>query len=79
MSFLHETATRYGAVTKSDTTVLQFKALYIGGAGSVVLKEAGSGGDAITFAAVPVGTTLYVSGTRVMAASTATNVVWLDW
>lgn len=79
MSYLLETATRYGAVTKSDTTVLQFKALYIGGAGSVVLKEAGSGGDAITFAAVPVGTTLYVSGTRVMAASTATNVVWLDW
>lgn len=79
MSLLQETATRYGAVTKSDTTVLQFKALYIGGAGSVVLKEAGSGGDAITFAAVPVGTTLLVSGTRVMAASTATNIVWLDW
>jgi hypothetical protein len=79
MSFMQETATRYGAVTKSDTTVLQFKALYIGGAGSVVLKEAGSGGDAITFAAVPVGTTLLVSGTRVMAASTATNIVWLDW
>jgi len=79
MSFMQETATRYGAVTKSDTTVLQFKALYIGGAGSVVLKEAGSGGDAITFSAVPVGTTLLVSGTRVMAASTATNIVWLDW
>ena len=79
MSFMQETATRYGAVTKSDTTVLQFKALYIGGAGSVVLKEAGSGGGAITFAAVPVGTTLLVSGTRVMAASTATNIVWLDW
>jgi len=79
MSFMQETATRYGAVTKSDTTVLKFKALYIGGAGSVVLKEAGSGGDAITFAAVPVGTTLLVSGTRVMAASTATNIVWLDW
>ena len=79
MSFMQETATRYGVVTKSDTTVLKFKALYIGGAGSVVLKEAGSGGDAITFAAVPVGTTLLVSGTRVMAASTATNIVWLDW
>ena len=79
MSLLQETATRYGAVTKSDTTALQFKALYIGGAGSVVLKEAGSGGDAITFAAVPVGKTLRVSGTRVMAATTATNIVWLDW
>ncbi len=79
MSFLQETATRYGAVTKSDTTVLKFKALYIGGAGSVVLKEAGTDGADVTFAAVPVGTTLYVSGTRVMAASTATNVVWLDW
>ena len=79
MSFLHETATRYGAVTKSDTTVLKFKALYIGGAGSVVLKQAGTDGADVTFAAVPAGTTLYVCGTRVMAASTATNVVWLDW
>ena len=34
---------------------------------------------ALTAAAVPAGTQLEVSGVRVMAASGATNIVWMDW
>jgi hypothetical protein len=79
MSYLQESATRYGAVTKSDTTVLNFKALYVGGAGAVVVQKGGGDEAAVTFAAVPAGTVLYVSGNRVMAATAATNIVWLDW
>jgi hypothetical protein len=79
MSLLLETATRYGAVTKSDTTALQFKALYVGGTGNVVVRTGGTDSTAVTFAAVPAGATLWVSGNRVMNATTATNIVWLDW
>ena len=75
---VNRSATRYGAVTPSDSTDLQFKRLYIGGTGSVVVK-AGIDGTAVTFAAVPAGTQLEVSGVRVMAASGATNIVWMDW
>ncbi len=74
-----DSAIRYGAVTKSDTTDLQFKRLYIGGAGAVAIKN-GPDGTSVTFAAVPAGTQLNVVGTRVMSTNTtATNIVWLDW
>ena len=74
-----DSAIRYGAVTKSDTTDLQFKRLYIGGAGAVAVKN-GVDGTAVTFAAVPVGSFLDVVGTHVMSTNTtATNIVWLDW
>lgn len=65
------------AVVKSDATVLSFGALYVGGAGSVVIKSVEGGAD-VTFAAVPAGTILPVSGVRVMAASTATSIVTLE-
>lgn len=79
MSFLLETATRYGAVTPSDSTALNFKALYVGGSGTVVVRQAGADVAAVTFAAVPAGTVLPIAGNRVMAATGATNIVWLDW
>jgi len=72
-------ATRYGAVTPSDSTILQFKRLYIGGAGAVSVK-AGPGTAAVTFAAAPAGSVLDVVGAYVMSTNTtATNIVWLDW
>jgi hypothetical protein len=72
-------AVRYGAVTKSDTTILSFKRLYIGGTGAVAIKN-GADGTAVTFAAVPAGAILDVVGTHVMSTNTtATNIVWLDW
>ncbi len=74
-----DSAIRYGAVTPSDSTQLQFKRLYIGGAGAVAVKP-GPDGTAVTFAAVPAGTQLNVAGTTVMSTgTTATNIVWLDW
>lgn len=73
-----DSAVRYGAVTPSDSTELQFKRLYVGGAGNVVVKPSVDGA-AVTFTALPVGTQLNVAGVRVMAATTATNIVWMDW
>lgn len=70
-------ATNYGAVTASDATPLNFKALYVGTTGSVVLKKK-SDGPAVTFANVPVGI-FSVAGVRVMAATTASDIVWLTW
>lgn len=67
-----------GAVTASDATALEFDALYIGGTGDVVIKHT-SGGSAVTFSNVSAGTILPVSGVRVMAATTATSIVWMKW
>lgn len=78
MSNVLETATRYGAVTKSDSTVLSFKALYIGGTGDVAVRGEGTDTNT-TFESVPAGTILPVKGCRVLAATTATKIVWMDW
>lgn len=72
-------ATSSGVVTKSDSTVLQFRALFVGGAGNVAIKHT-EGGDAVTYTGVIAGTVLPVSGVRVMSTNTtATNMVWMDW
>lgn len=74
-------AKKYGAVTKSDSTVLSFQAIYVGGAGDVAISPSESdSGDAVTFTAVPAGAILPVRGRRVMSTNTtATAIVWLDW
>ena len=65
------------AVTPSDSTELgPCRALYVGGAGNVVVWMPGRS-DNITFLAVPAGTILPVMARRVMAATTATNIVAL--
>ena len=63
------------AVTKSDSTVIRFDALYVGGTGDVTVRTAR--GTTLLFSAVPVGTILPVSGDRVMAATTATLITGL--
>mgnify|MGYP003601488297 FL=1 len=73
------TATRYGAVTKSDATPMQFKAIYVGGTGNLAIKRNQDDVSAVTFSTVPAGTVLYVQVVRVMAATTCTNMVWMDW
>ena len=73
------TATRYGEVTKSDSTPMQFKAIYIGGTGNLAIKRNQADASAVTFSTVPAGTVLYEQGVRVMAATTCTNMVWMDW
>jgi hypothetical protein len=70
-----EPAATGGAVSPSDSTVLSgVRALYVGGAGTVVATV---GGVDLTFVAVPVGTQLQIKATKVKAATTATNIVWL--
>lgn len=72
-------ATSSGAVTKSDSTVLNFNALYVGGAGDVAVKHS-EGGSAVTYSAVSAGTILPICGVRVMSTNTtATLLVWMKW
>ncbi len=52
------------------------RAIYVGGAGTVVVKMAGSG-QLVTFAAVPIGTILPIRASMIDASSTATNIVVL--
>ena len=66
------------AVTKSDSTVLPAtRGLYVGGAGNINVVMAGDS-VAQVLLAVPAGTTLPISVTKVMSASTsATSIVAL--
>lgn len=64
-------------VTPHDDTVLDFAGLWIGTTGSVTIKHT-EGGTAITYANVPVGF-LQVVGVRVMAATTASNIIAVNW
>ena len=66
----------YQAVTPSDNTVLNCRALYIGGTGNVVLQMPDRE-EVVTFNNVLAGTILPVSARRVLAATTATNIVAL--
>lgn len=68
--------TSSAAVTKSDSTALKFDALWVGGTGNVVIKHT-EPGDAVTFTNVANGVLLPVAGVRVMAATSATNIVAL--
>jgi hypothetical protein len=65
----------FAAVTPSDSTVLPvgMQSLWVGGAGNLVVK--GLDGVTATFTAVPAGTLVRGQFTRVMAATTATNIV----
>ena len=71
-------ATSSGAVTPSDSTVLDFNALFVGGAGNVSIDHT-EGGTAVVYTGVVAGTILPVSGVRVNAATTATNITWMKW
>ena len=67
------------AITPHASTELTIyaKALYIGGAGSVVVVPKRGDGTEVTFAAVPAGTILPIQVRRVDDSSTATNIVGL--
>lgn len=65
------------AVTPSDSTVVDFRGLYVGGAGNVAIKGK-PGGTAVTFVGVLAGSVLPVRCTRVMSTNTtATSIVGL--
>lgn len=69
------------AVTPSDTTLITCRALYVGTSASatVVINPGAAGGTSVTFTNVVQGSILPVelNQGRVMAASTATNIVAL--
>jgi hypothetical protein len=64
------------AVTESDTTELDPhpRALYIGGAGNLVVDMPG-GQLNVAFNNVPAGTTLAITVKRIKAASTVSDIV----
>lgn len=64
------------AVTKSDSTPVDFRALYVGGAGDVAVRT--RNGQTVTFKGVGAGTILPVQVERVMSANTtATDILGL--
>lgn len=64
------------AVTPSDTTVVACNSVYVGGAGNLAVQFY-DGGPTVTFTAIAVGVVHRISAYRIMAATTATNVVAL--
>lgn len=64
------------AITKSDTTVIIGKAIYVGGAGDVTVTT--ESGDVVTFTAPPIGTVIPIRFQKVMAATTATLLIALS-
>lgn len=76
MSERSDPAWKYAAVTPSDTTVVDCRALWVGTGGSLAL-EATAGSTPVTLANVPDGTLLPIAAYRVRAATTATGIVAL--
>lgn len=73
MTFRHATA-----VTTSDTNVVKYRALYVGGAGNVAVTTLADSAN-VTFNSVPAGTTLWIECSKVLlTGTTATNIVGLN-
>ena len=75
-------ATSDGVVTKSDTTVLDFNALWIDDGVTATLVVSRDGGSSSSPGYQVVGPMILpVSGDRVMAASviSGSNVIWMKW
>lgn len=64
------------AVTKSDSTIINARTLWVGGTGHVTVTML-EDSDPVTFSNVPAGTLLPISVAKVMDATTATNIVAL--
>lgn len=67
------------AVTKSDTTRVSCRAIYVGGTGDVAVSSDAST-TAVVFSAVPVGTTLRIGldqGRLMSTGTTATLLILL--
>jgi hypothetical protein len=68
-------ATHGFAIVPSDTTVLSpTRAIYVGGAGALAVIMNGDT-VAVTFSAVPAGTYLDISVTKVMATNTTATLI----
>ena len=74
-------AKNFVAVTPSDSTTLNCKAIWVGGAGNIAIAR-GSSDTAVTFVGVSAGTFLPIElmGGRIMSTNTtATSIVAVDW
>lgn len=76
-------ATKSTAVTASDSTLLEFRALYIGVGGNVAIKHV-AGDTAVTYVGLTAGSILPVEsgdgGGLVMSTNTtASSIVAMDW
>jgi hypothetical protein len=72
-----QTYSIFTAVTTSNDDPNQYKALYIGVGGTVDVEQRGSGVTA-SFASVPTGTILPVNTSKVLASTTATNIIGMN-
>lgn len=63
------------AITKSDTATNAFSYIYVGTTGNVAVVT--EDGQTVTFTAVPAGQYIWVRTQKVMAATTASNMVGL--
>lgn len=64
------------AVTKSDSTVVGFRALYVGGAGDVAVYMADNTTDtSVVFAGVPAGSILPIAVRRVLSTGTTATLI----
>lgn len=78
MAYTLDTAVDALSITPSDTADIAggpARAIYVGGAGSVVLVT--RDGTEVTFVGVPAGSILPVNARRVKTDTTATNLVAL--
>jgi len=70
------TSTKAVEITKSDSTdYTGVRAIYVGGAGNLAVRLTRDPATTITLIAVTVGQIYDLRVTRVMAATTATNLV----
>lgn len=67
---------KLAAVTPSDDTEIGCRALYIGTTGNLSLIAVGDS-SAVTISNVPAGSVLPIACAKVMAATTASNIVAL--
>jgi hypothetical protein len=74
MSEFSDPATRLFAITPSDSTVVNVRALWVGGAGNIALI-ARDDTAAQTLSGVPAGTLLPVSCSKVMATNTTATLI----
>lgn len=63
------------AITKSDTADNTYSYIYVGTTGNVVVET--EDGQTVTFTAVPAGQYVWCRVRKVMAATTASNLVGL--
>jgi hypothetical protein len=71
-------ADRVAAVTPSDATDLTgVRGLYVGGSGDLAVRMVNNPSTTVTIASVAAGTILPLRVTRVMAATTATDITAL--